>query len=75
VPAGLRSKPVLNEYGFGGLLILDGIRPYVDGRADPYGDDFLDTNPATMRGAPLDDVLRHYRIERTVFRPDTVVPP
>lgn len=41
IPAELRSKPVLNEYSFGGPLILAGVRPYIDGRADMYGDEFL----------------------------------
>lgn len=41
VPPELRSQPVLNEYSFGGPLILAGIRPYIDGRADMYGDEFL----------------------------------
>jgi hypothetical protein len=76
VPADLRAKPVLNEYGFGGLLIFDRIRPFVDGRADLYGDDFLDTYQSIMHadGATLDDVLCRYGIEWTIFHPDTVVP-
>jgi hypothetical protein len=76
VPADLRTKPVLNEYGFGGLLIFDGIRPFVDGRADLYGDDFLDTYQSITHadGATLDDVLCRYGIEWTIFRPDAVVP-
>jgi hypothetical protein len=41
VPPALRSQPVLNEYSFGGPLILAGIRPYIDGRADMYGDAFF----------------------------------
>jgi hypothetical protein len=41
VPQSLRSQPVFNTYGFGGPLIRAGIRPYVDGRGDMYGDDFL----------------------------------
>lgn len=41
VPPELRSKPVLNNYTMGGPLILSGIRPYVDGRGDMYGDDFV----------------------------------
>ena len=40
VPTALRTEPVFNEYGFGGLLIFSGLRPYIDGRADMYGDDF-----------------------------------
>jgi hypothetical protein len=38
VPSQLRSQPVLNGYSMGGPLILSGIRPYVDGRGDMYGD-------------------------------------
>ena len=38
VPPELRSQPVLNGYSMGGPLILAGIRPYVDGRGDVYGD-------------------------------------
>ena len=41
VPAELRSQPVLNGYGMGGPLILSGIRPYVDGRGDMYGDELV----------------------------------
>ncbi|HWI88216.1 MAG TPA: hypothetical protein VNS11_03105 [Sphingomicrobium sp.] len=38
VPPELRSKPVLNDYSMGGPLILSGIRTYIDGRGDMYGD-------------------------------------
>lgn len=38
IPPELRSQPVLNGYSMGGSLILAGIRPYVDGRGDMYGD-------------------------------------
>jgi hypothetical protein len=38
VPPELRSQPVLNGYSMGGPLILAGIRPYIDGRGDMYGD-------------------------------------
>ena len=41
VPEGLRRQPVLNEYGAGGYLILNGVKPFIDGRADMYGDDFV----------------------------------
>jgi len=41
VPPELRLQPVFNEYSFGGPLILAGIRPYIDGRADMYGDAFV----------------------------------
>ena len=41
IPPELRSQPVLNEYSMGGPLILAGIRPFIDGRADMYGDAFV----------------------------------
>ena len=42
VPAALREAPVLNGYAFGGYLIGAGVKPFIDGRADMYGDAFLD---------------------------------
>lgn len=41
VPPPLRSQPVLNGYSMGGPLILSGIRPYIDGRGDMYGDELV----------------------------------
>jgi hypothetical protein len=41
VPRQLRSRPVFNDYVFGGPLILAGIKPYIDGRAEIYGDAFV----------------------------------
>lgn len=38
VPPSLRAERVLNGYSMGGPLILSGIRPFVDGRGDMYGD-------------------------------------
>jgi len=41
VPASLRAAPVLNDYSLGGQLIFQGVRPFIDSRADLYGDAFL----------------------------------
>jgi hypothetical protein len=41
VPEELKSRPVFNEYSFGGPLILSGIKVYIDGRAEMYGDAFV----------------------------------
>jgi hypothetical protein len=35
------TGPVLNDYGFGGYLIFEGIPPFIDGRAELYGDEFI----------------------------------
>lgn len=40
VPADLRARPVFNAYRFGGFLIFSGVRPYIDSRAEVYGDAF-----------------------------------
>jgi hypothetical protein len=56
IPSQLRGQPVLNSYSFGGPLILHGIRPFIDGRTDVYGEPFvldykklLDGNQAMLR--------------------------
>jgi hypothetical protein len=38
IPAELRRERVLNEYSMGGPLILRGIKVFMDGRTDVYGD-------------------------------------
>ncbi len=40
LPPALRGQPVFNEYSFGGLLVFNGIAPFIDGRSDMYGDAF-----------------------------------
>jgi hypothetical protein len=69
VPASLRAQPVLNEYGLGGQLIFNGVRPFIDSRADLYGDAFLaryhrliSPDPAELRRT-----LAEYRIAWTIF--------
>jgi len=72
VPVALRAKPVLNEYGFGGYLIFRGIKPYIDSRADLYGDAFLEHYARIMRPdtAALDSTLRESHIAWTIQPPE-----
>jgi hypothetical protein len=42
VPAATRRTHVLNEYSFGGYLIGQGVAPFIDSRADLYGDAYLE---------------------------------
>jgi hypothetical protein len=69
VPAELREKPVLNHYDFGGYLIFSGVRPYVDGRADLFGDAFLDNFDRIAAGnaKALDQALDKDPIVWTMF--------
>ncbi len=71
VPPALRAEPVLNGYGFGGYLIGAGVRPFIDGRADMYGDAFLDLYGRIAAGDPtaLDDALTRWRVAWTIFPP------
>jgi hypothetical protein len=69
VPPALRALPVLNDYGLGGQLIFNGVRPFIDSRADLYGDAFLGRY-RSLTGAnrtELDRVLSEYHIAWTIF--------
>lgn len=64
--------PVLNEYRFGGYLIYAGISPFIDGRADMYGDDFMkeyveSVDLTTSDG--LQKLLERHHIEWTLMPP------
>ena len=71
LPAGLRSAPLLNGYSFGGPLILAGIRPYIDGRQDMYGDAFFADYQRILDGdrAAFDRAVTKYRLQWTMLPP------
>jgi len=75
VPADLRAKPVFNEYGFGGYLIFKGVRPFIDGRTDMYGDAFMARYGKIVSPDPaaLDAAIRQYQIAWTILPPDSPV--
>jgi hypothetical protein len=54
IPPRLRDKPLFNGYTFGGPLILAGMKPYIDGRAEMYGDKFV-MNYVTIAAGDIDD--------------------
>lgn len=70
VPDEIAALPVLNDYGAGGYLIWNGVRPFIDGRADMYGPEFLRRYFAIMNsgGAELDAALSEYDIRWTLLR-------
>jgi hypothetical protein len=65
IPPALRSQPVFNDYTFGGPLILAGIRPYIDGRGEVYGDAFVIdyTNIADGDVGAFDRAAQRYGIQ------------
>jgi hypothetical protein len=64
VPAELRGQPVINGYTMGGPLILAGIRPYIDGRGDMYGDELVVGYARITHGDPaaLDAAVKRWGI-------------
>jgi hypothetical protein len=71
LPQELRSRPLLNSYSFGGPLILHGVRPFIDGRADLYGDRFVLGHHRIMGGdmAAFDAVSRKWGVRWTILEP------
>ena len=74
-PESLRQKPVLNSYSFGGYLIYAGVKPYIDGRADMFGGDFMGLYKRILAGEsePLETTLKRYQIFWTIFPPGASV--
>lgn len=71
VPRDVIATPVLNEYGFGGYLIFAGVKPFIDSRAELYGDAFLKNYARIVAPDPaaLAATLAKYRIGWTIFTP------
>lgn len=69
----LAIGPVLNDYAFGGYLISRGIPTFIDGRADMFGDAFIERHhmAIAVRSDGLSDLLDEYRVGWTLFRPTT----
>lgn len=64
------TGPVLNSYGWGGYLIHEGIPPFIDGRADMYGEAMLRqyvdaTSPKSAEA--MHQLLDRYRIDWTLL--------
>ena len=75
VPPALRDAPVLNDYAFGGYLIWAKVKPFIDGRADMYGDAFLDLYGHIAGGDAdaLEATLKRYAVAWTIFAPSEPV--
>jgi hypothetical protein len=71
VPAAIAREPVLNEYSFGGFLIFNNIKPFIDSRAELYGESFLERYARLIRpdANELAHTLSEYRVGWTMFAP------
>jgi len=75
VPENLRTRPVLNDYGFGGYLIFEGVHPFIDSRAELYGDAFLGNYAKIISPDPkaLAAAVARYDIVWSIFPPTSPV--
>ncbi|MBW8837403.1 MAG: hypothetical protein JF605_20775 [Burkholderia sp.] len=73
VPPGLRTRPVFNDYGFGGWLIFQGVKPFMDGRSDMYGDDLLKVYLDVSSGdrTAIDRTMSRYDIQWSILQPSS----
>lgn len=68
------GEHVLNDYAFGGYLIFTGIPPFIDGRSELYGGQFVNRYNRSLALADLNDFLKlldDYKIDATLLEPDT----
>jgi len=75
VPPALRARPVFNNYSFGGWLVFQGVRPFMDGRSDMYGDALLKlyldceaADPIAIRTA-----FQRYNVQWTILAPSSAL--
>jgi hypothetical protein len=63
--------PVFNAQPFGGYLIFRGIKPFIDGRMEMYGEAFLSRYIKAGSGEQtvLDETLQQYAITWTMLEP------
>jgi len=75
VPAELRARPVLNDYAFGGYLIFSGVRPFIDSRAELYGEAMLESYAALIKPNPalLRATIHRYDIRWSILNPTSPI--
>jgi hypothetical protein len=66
------TGPVFNSEALGGYLVFRGVRTFIDGRIEMYGDPFLARYLAASRGDEhaLREVLDQYQIAWTLLMPN-----
>jgi hypothetical protein len=68
VPADIQRTHVFNSYEFGGYLIFRQVKPFIDGRADMYGDDFMSVylSASAPDRTAFERIVRQYDIRWTI---------
>jgi hypothetical protein len=69
-PAAVARTHMLNDYSFGGYLIAQHLRPFIDSRADLYGDAYLQAYARIVRPdrRELAKVLEQRQVGWTIFK-------
>ena len=64
---------MLNAYAFGGYLIFEHVRPFIDARVELYGDPMLSLYDKLRSGdrEAVENTLKRYDIAWTIFAPDS----
>jgi hypothetical protein len=68
------AKRIFNAYAFGGYMIARDMPPFIDGRAELYGEKLVMEYFNAMEGRRVDDLLRmldEYRIDATLLAPES----
>jgi hypothetical protein len=69
-----RAERVFNDYNFGGYLISQGVPPFIDGRAELYGEAFVVNTFHALALKNVDKflgLLDTYKIDATLLSPET----
>lgn len=69
-----KAGTILNDYNFGGYLDFVGIQPFIDGRAELYGEAYMLRHDRALSLQNLPDFLRlldEYHIGATLLAPST----
>ncbi|MBV9418536.1 MAG: hypothetical protein JO348_02070 [Alphaproteobacteria bacterium] len=77
VPENVRREPVLNDYSFGGYLIFAGVKPFIDSRAELYGETALSNYAALIKpdAAALERTLAEHAIAWSILSPTSPMVP
>ena len=69
-----KSQRILNGYEFGGYMIAQGVAPFIDGRAELYGEKFVMDHHRAVSLQDVDSLFRllnDYKIDAALFNPTT----
>ena len=69
-----QAKRIFNAYEFGGYLIARDVPPFIDGRAELYGEKFVVSYFDAVKGRNVDELLRlleAFQIDATLLAPSS----